>query len=143
MGIFLDTSFYLGLIHKKDENHERSKKLLLELESGMYGRIYTSNFIMSEAATVTLIRTRNNFYAIHKIRELFIGDSQIGTILRLDEHDEKESWDLFEKMNASKKENADFVSFVDCTNIICTKRFQIEYILAFDKHFDGWIKRIS
>lgn len=143
MGIFLDTGFYLGLIHKMDENHKRSELLLHELKSGIYGRIYTSNFIMTEAATLTLIRTRNNFHAIHRMRELFIGDTQIATLIRLDEHDEKESWDLFEKINVKKRNNSEFISFVDCTNLICAKRYQIDQILAFDCHFDGWIQRIS
>jgi predicted nucleic acid-binding protein len=43
MAIFLDTGFYLGLIHKKDENYDTAQEWLKKIQSGVYGQIYTSN----------------------------------------------------------------------------------------------------
>lgn len=146
MAIFLDTGFYLGLIHSKDSNYKRAQELLIELQTGQFGQIYSSRLIMAETATLVAVRTHQNQKALKKARELFIGDLQIATILPLTEITEKETWDIFVKAN-SLKESArmkkKILSFVDCSNITLCREHGIEKIAAFDGDFKGWLEIIS
>jgi uncharacterized protein len=142
MAIFLDSGFFLGIIHKADKNHEQANEWLQKIRSGMYGQIYSSNFVMAESATIVASRTRGNARAIEKTRELFTGELQIATIIRATDDDEKNAWDLFLKLTQTDdiiiKEG--IVSFVDCTNIILCKAHEIEFIASFDGHFKPWLK---
>lgn len=140
MAIFLDTSFYLGLLDPKDEYYLRSLEILKDLKKGIYGIIYTSNLIMAESATFVAIRTNKNLKALKTMEDFFIGSEQIASILRVNEKIENDSWEIFHKINADKKNKV--ISFVDCTNIIICKNYSIENILSFDNHFDGWVSRI-
>jgi len=139
MGIFLDTGFYIGLIDPTDSHYKRSIELLIDLKSGKYGQIFTSNFIMAESATIVASTTKNNSIAINEIKKIFTGDERIAIILRANEELEKESWELFQKLN--KKENK-VISYVDCTNILFCQKYLLNFILSFDAHYDGWVNRI-
>lgn len=140
MAIFLDTGFYLGLLHPKDEYHSTSLKILEELKTGKYGALYTSNLIMSESATLTAVRTKKNPQALKTIEEFFIGSAKIAAIIRVNEDIEKKAWEIFHKVNEDRKNKV--ISFIDCTNIAICKHYSIEYILSFDNHFNGWLSRI-
>jgi len=140
MAIFLDTGFYLGLVHPKDDNYDKSQQLLKTLKTGIYGQLYTSNFIMAESATLVATRTGKNIQAMQNIQELFFGSGQIAIILRLNDVVERDAWDIFQKINNKKSD--DVVSYVDCTNIALCCYYSIENILSYDSHFDGWITRI-
>ena len=141
MAIFLDTGFFLGLIHSKDKNFNRAQELLIEIQTGKFGQIYSSRLIMAETATLVAVRTHKNPKALKKAKSLFIGDLQIATILPLTEIVEKKTWDIFIKANSygnpSKKK---ILSFVDCSNISICKEHGIENIIAFDGDFDGWLR---
>lgn len=153
MAIFLDSGFFMGLIHKKDKNYQRANEILLEMKDGLYGQVYTSNFIMSESATLVAVRTNQNPLALEKIKEYFIGDLQIGKKLLSDSNIEKLSWDLFIKLNShltkkNKKKKGEsekkrkMFSFVDCSNIIFCQERNIANIAAFDGHFKGFVNLI-
>ena len=144
MGIFLDTGFYLGLIHKKDQHYARSQQILIDIRSGIYGQLYTSPFIMAEAASLVAIRTHKNPSALQKIQELFTGDLTFATSLKITELILTKTWKFFIDMNVSEKskDKRKFLSFVDCSNIIFCQEHQIENILAFDGDFYGWLNVI-
>lgn len=140
MGVFLDTGFFIGLIDPSDKHYDRSIELLAILKDGVHGEIYTSTLVMVETSTLVAVRTRNNTEAIHKARELLVGDKKIAVLLQPSEHITMKTWDLFIQINKDPKRQA--VSFVDCSNIaICDYR-GIEKIVSFDAHFDGWLTRI-
>ncbi len=144
MAIFLDTGFYLGLIHSKDKNFIRAQELLIEIQTGKLGQIYSSSLIMAETATIVAVRTHKNPKSLEKTRDLFIGDLQIATLLPLTETTEKKTWDIFIKANSiaeSKKKK--ILSFVDSSNIVLCKEHGIKNILAFDGDFRGWLEVIS
>ncbi|WP_457557936.1 type II toxin-antitoxin system VapC family toxin [Candidatus Harpocratesius sp.] len=144
MAIFLDTGFYLGLIHSKDPNFKRAQELLIEIQKGKLGQIYSSMLIMAETATLVAVRTHKNPRAMEKIRSLFTGDLQIATIQPITETIEKKTWDIFLKANSgedsSKKK---ILSYIDSSNIALCKEHGIKYILAFDGDFKGWLEVIS
>lgn len=140
MAIFLDTGFYLGLVHPKDENYTKSQQLLDTLKTGIYGQLFTSNLIMAESATLVAVRTRKNFQAMRNIRELFVGSGKIAIILRLKEDTEKEAWEIFHKINENRSSKV--LSYVDCTNIALCHYYSIGNILSYEGHFEGWITNI-
>jgi predicted nucleic acid-binding protein len=142
MAIFLDSGFYLGLIHKQDKHHERARGWLQKITSGFYGQVYTSNFVMGEAATIVASRTKGNPLALERTMQLFTGNLQIATVIRVSEDDEKNAWDLFLKLSKTKDLVSDegIVSFVDCTCIILYQDHGIECIASFDGHFKPWLK---
>ncbi|MHA1673690.1 MAG: type II toxin-antitoxin system VapC family toxin [Promethearchaeota archaeon] len=141
MAIFLDTGFYLGLIHSKDPNFNRAQELLKEIQTGKLGQIYSSQLIMAETATIVAVRTHKNPKALERARDFFIGELQIATILSLTESTEKKAWEIFIKANSEKKSSkrSKILSFVDCSNIILCKEHGINNILTFDGDFYGWL----
>ncbi|MHA1672466.1 MAG: type II toxin-antitoxin system VapC family toxin [Promethearchaeota archaeon] len=140
MAIFLDSGFYLGLINPKDQFYLRSIELLHDLQSGKFGRIYTSIYVMGETATLVGVRTHNNSIILEGIYNYFSGETQIGLLFRSSKEIEDEAWKLFLKINNDSKKKT--VSFVDCSNIIFCRERNIEHILSFDSYFDSWISRI-
>ncbi len=142
MAIFLDSGFYLGLIHGEDKHHGRAREWLQRLKSGFFGQMYTSNFVMAETATIVASRTKGNPLALEKTRQLFAGALQIATIIRANEQDEENAWNLFLKISKSKDilTIGGIVSFVDCTSIVLCQSRDIEFIATFDGHFKPWLK---
>jgi len=144
VAIFLDTGFYLGLIHSKDHNFNRAQELLIEIQTGKFGQIYSSMMIMAETATIVAVRTQKNPKSLKKARDLFIGDLQIATLLPLTETTERKTWDIFIKANSTKESSKKkILSFIDSSNIVLCKEHGIKDILAFDGDFKGWLEVIS
>jgi predicted nucleic acid-binding protein len=141
MATFLDSGFYLGLVHPKDKNRERSLALLADLEGGQFGLLYTSNYIMAEAATLAAVRSRNDPRVIALIRSYFTGDLQVATLLQSSPVDDESTWNLFEKVNETQSLDQS-MSFADCSSIVLCQQHQIESIIAFDGHFQGWLQQI-
>lgn len=139
--IFLDTSFFIGLVNPNDKFYERSNELLKSIQNGLFGDPFTSNYVMAETATLIAIRSHNNPVAIDSIRSLFIGDNIIATMIRIDEVLEQKAWDLFQKVNKSQMGQP--ISYVDCTNVIISQHLHIGSIISFDAHFEGWLKQIT
>jgi predicted nucleic acid-binding protein len=74
--------------------------------------------------------------------QLFTGNLQIATVIRVSEDEEKNAWDLFLKLSKAKDLVSDegIASFVDCTCIVLCQEHGIEYIASFDGHFKPWLK---
>lgn len=139
--IFLDSSFYIALVNANDGHYDRSADLLNEIKVGSYGSPYTSNYIMAESAIVAAVRTNKNQEAIEGIRSFFMGENVIATMLRSNEELENNSWDLFCKVNVSKRDQP--MSYVDCTNVVFAQHYHIGMIISFDAHFEGWLKQVT
>nr|MDO8118676.1 PIN domain-containing protein [Candidatus Sigynarchaeota archaeon] len=140
MGILLDTGFYLGLIHPKDEHRQDCLRLLDVIKDGTYGAVYTSNYIMTETATLCAVRSDRNPKVLEQCKEYFTGALKIAIIIySRDVHDE-EAWTLFLTMNKDRSLKKP-ISFVDCNSIVIAKQFHIEHIVSFDPHFDAWLTR--
>jgi predicted nucleic acid-binding protein len=142
MGAFLDTGFYLGLSHPKDRYAEISGKMLNELATGNYGVLYTSYFIVNEVTTLAAIRSNNNVKVLNHLEKLLWGNEKIASILPFDNIFEFETWQLFKKVNTIDLKGKKPMSFTDISSIILCNHHQIEYIVSFDSHFDGFLQRI-
>ncbi len=142
IGVFLDTGFFVGICHKKDKNYEKSKKILNKLTKGELGLLYTSSFIISEATTLTAIRSRNNIKILNHLGTLIWGKEKLATILIFDSELERQTWDLFKKVNTIDLKDKRTMSFVDISSVILSRHHQIDKIVSFDPHFDRFLQRI-
>lgn len=143
MSIFLDTGFFTALCHPKDEHHERSIAIMRKLATGNYGLIYTSSFVISETATLLLIRTENNHQLLEEFFQLMFGSKQFCKILHSTPEIDKQIYQQFQKFNQNLRKKSHFKSFVDVSNIVFCQNNKIENIVAFDSHFEGHLTLIE
>ena len=143
MAILLDTGFYLGLVHPKDENAQRSGELLSELSQGVHGLLYTSNLIITETTTLTAARTLANLVVLQALEKMIWGEDKLAEVLFVTPEIETEAWILFQKVNAKIKTKRKLMSFTDVTTVILAQRHQIDLVVSFDDHFDRFMTRIS
>jgi len=142
MGIFLDTGFFMGLCHPADEFHTNSKKVLLEMSTGKFGLIYTSPFVITEAATLILVRTNNNQELLKKFHSNLYGPKRFVRVLPWTVQIEELTWNLFQEVNPKVKLRKNWLSFVDASNIVYCRHNQIQNIASYDSHFDAFLTRI-
>ena len=114
--IFLDSSFFKGLIDPKDDFYQKASKIWLKLRKESKNLV-TSNFIVDE--TLTLLRSRCNLETAIKFRDLLAENSQIIKIVRVTVADEGMAWQWFIK-DWSK------LSFTDCVSFALMKRLGIK-----------------
>jgi uncharacterized protein len=128
-------------VNKRDEDHERAVSLLREVAEGKYGMAYTSDYVLDEALTVALVRTRRPETAVNA-GVLILGSKEkrlpaIARMVRVDEGTLQESWKSFMSGKTHK------LSFTDHTCVSLARSFTGGMIMSFDEHFDGLLTRIS
>lgn len=134
MTIFIDTGVFVGLRNADDELHTRSKELMKKTLKAEFGRAYTSDYVIDEAITTALARTRRHALAID-IGKYIIESPRI-TKLWTTENIFKNAW---QKIQTIKDKP---LSFTDCVTLAQTETNNIKQILSFDSGFDGLINRI-
>ena len=142
MGIFLDTGFFLSIIHPDDINNARGVEILDDLYTGKYGLLYTSELIIGETISLAWIRTKGNMNLVNDLEALILGDDQLAKILYLDEKILQMTCTEFNKFNCKVKTKHDFLSFTDVSSILLCRNYDIEQIISFDPHFDAFLTRI-
>ena len=142
MAIFLDTGFFLALVHEKDPHHALAVTWLDRVRSGEWGHPYTSTLVMAEAATLVTSRTRGNPVAIERMMQLFSGECRLAQLIRLTRDEEEKSWRLLMKIASSGETvtKKGVVSYVDCTIIVACQERNIERVASFDEHFVPWLQ---
>jgi len=132
MAILIDTSFFIAYSNIRDKNHKRSRELARDMFSGKYGHIIVTDHIFDETITTCLHRI-SRISEVEKLGNYILG-SEIELIQITDELF-RDAWLLFKKYH---------YSFTDCTSAVFSKKYKIEYIAAFDRHFDSfkWLNRI-
>ena len=133
MGVFIDTGVFVATRNIRDVNHSRAIELLREAVNGKWGTMYTSNFIFDEAVTLALVRTKRVDIALDIGN--FILSAPI-VFLHVNEEAFNIAWTIF-KRYAERG-----LSFTDSTSIALMRIHRIEYIMSFDKHFDGIVSRL-
>ena len=123
MAIFLDTGFFFFFVDPNDTNNNRCVELLPTIQSGIYGQIFTSTYVISETLILTALRTKNNSIILKKVINFLKGEDKIAIIYQSSEINEQKSIDLFLKVNADSSYKP--YSFVDCSNIIFCKEHLI------------------
>ncbi|MCD6114521.1 MAG: type II toxin-antitoxin system VapC family toxin [Thermoprotei archaeon] len=135
MSIFIDTGVFVAARNRSDINHERAVELLRKALKGEYGRLYTSDYVFDEAVTVALVRTGSPRIALDIGN--FILSSRKLKIIHVNKTIFKEAWNIFTKYSQKG------LSFTDATSIAVMKLYRINYVMSFDKHFNGIVPRIG
>lgn len=134
MAVFIDTSIFVAARNRRDVNHARAVELLREAFRGRYGTVYSSDYVFDEAVTVALVRTKKPELALDLGN--FILSSKKLRILYVTRETFKESWRIFQKYAERG------LSFTDAITLALMEKHRVEYIMSFDKHFDGLVPRI-
>ncbi len=96
--------------------------------------LYTSDYVFDESVTLALVRTKRYEIAID-IGKFILSSGRL-KILFVDRIVFSDAWRIFVKYSSRR------LSFTDATSIALIKRYNIDYIMSFDKHFDGIVNRI-
>jgi len=115
-------------------NHKRAVNLLRAALKGDYGAVYTSDYVFDEAVTVALVRTGKPDIAIDIGN--FILSSKRLRIIHVNKTIFEEAWNVFIRYSEKK------LSFTDATSIAIMRMYNINYIMSFDRHFDGIVSRV-
>jgi predicted nucleic acid-binding protein len=99
-----------------------------------YGRIYTSDYIIDEAVTTALVRTRRHDLTVDVGK--YIIESPRITKLWTNREIFESAWQKFKALKDKP------LSFTDCTTLAHIQKNQIKKILSFDSGFDGLVQRI-
>jgi predicted nucleic acid-binding protein len=134
MAVFIDTGIFVALHNADDEFHQRSQELMKNALKNGFGRIFTSDYIIDEAITTALMRTKK--HSIAKDLGSFIIESPRITKLWIEEASFQKAWKTF----CTFKDKP--LNFTDCTSIALIESTGIKQIMSFDSGFDGLIPRI-
>jgi len=121
MTVFVDTSYYIATLVKRDQWSERAKAAALADV-----RPVTSSLVVSE--TAALLQARGHISAAIA----FLQDARTSQSIQLVQVDaalQSEAWDLFYRW-AGRGANP-----VDCTSFAIMRRFGIRMAFTFDHHF--------
>ncbi|HKZ94778.1 MAG TPA: PIN domain-containing protein [Candidatus Bathyarchaeia archaeon] len=134
MAVFVDTGVFVALRNADDELHARSKDLMSRALKGDFGRIYTSDYVIDEAVTTALVRTRRHDLAVDVGR--YIIDSPRITKLWTTKDIFDVAWDKFKTFKDHP------LSFSDCISLAHVKKNGIKQMMSFDSGFDGLAERL-
>ena len=134
LAVFIDTGVFVALRNADDELHMRSKQLIKKALKGEFGRVYTSDYVIDEAVTTALVRTRRHDLAVD-IGKYIIESPRI-TKLWTAEDTFDVSWQKFKAFKDHP------LSFTDCASLALMEKNHINQIMSFDSGFDGLIQRV-
>ena len=134
MAVFIDTGVFVALRNADDELHIRSKQLIKKALKGEFGRVYTSDYVIDEAVTTALVRTRRHNLAVD-IGKYIIESPRITKLWTA-----KDTFDVsWQKFKAFKDKP---LSFTDCASLALMEKNHIKQIMSFDSGFDRLIQRV-
>lgn len=134
MAVFIDTGVFVALRNADDELHTRSRELMKRALKGEYGRTCTSDYVIDEAITTALVRTRRHDLAVD-IGRYIIESPRITKLWTT-----KEAFDLaWEKFKAFADKP---LSFSDCVSLALMEKNRVNQMMSFDSGFEGLIQRI-
>jgi predicted nucleic acid-binding protein len=132
--VFIYTGVFVALRNADDEFHIRSKELMRKALKGDFGRIFTSDYVIDEAVTTALVRTRRHDLAVDvgnyiiespRIFKLWTTKDIFGL-----------AWERFKTFKDRP------ISFSDCVSLTHIEKNGIKQIISFDSGFDGLIQRL-
>jgi len=134
MAVFVDTCIFVAVRNKRDKNHRRAAELMRGALRAEFGVVRTSDYVLDEAVTTALARTRNHQIAVNTGK--YILDSPRIERLPISQEDFTLAWRKFQTVRDK------FLSFTDCTSLALMERHGIERIMSFDSNFDGLAERL-
>jgi len=124
--VFLDTSFIISLINKKDRNHKRAREVMNNINSNNYGNICISDYVFSECANV-ILKILNNLKTTEEICTKLKKD----VVFFMNQDLFEETWNIFIKQKNNR------LGFIDCSILAVMEKNSIKYLATFDKDFEN------
>lgn len=134
MAAFVDTGVFVALRNADDEHHERSVTLMKRALKGEFGRVCTSDYVIGEAVTTALVRTKRHDFAVDVGR--YIIESPRIMKLWVTKEAFDAAWKTFKRLKDRP------MSFTDCVSLAIMKENSIRQIMSFDSGFDGLVQRV-
>ena len=125
--IFIDTNFIVAILREIEENHELAVKTCETLLNNYECCI--SNSIITEVVTIIMMRTKN----LNLTRNAYYFMIDNFTILNeydVDKYNDK-VFKVFEKYNTNRFN----LGFVDCSIVVISGYYDMDYVVSFDKNF--------
>lgn len=122
--IFVDSDVFVSVLRKDDSNHQKVKKIYLQLEK-LSVSFVTSNYVFAEVITVISQKIGHRI-AIEFINNMRSSNSMYNFIQVTPEIEEI-ALEIF------KKQTSKNVSFVDCANMAVMKHDNLDAIFSFDE----------
>lgn len=121
--VFVDTSAFYALMDRSDSNYEQAADLWASLlEKDLC--LCTGNYIIIE--TLALLQSRLGFEAAN----LWYRDVlSLAEILWFDVSMHNLAYELWLSLGRRK------LSFVDCVSFVAMRRYKVEKVFSFDRHF--------
>ena len=125
--ILVDTSFIVSLFRKNDENHDTAKENANIMEEN---KCYITNYVLNEVITIISMKTKD--IELTKKAYYFMIDN----FNLINEYEtpnfNAQVMNLLEKYN----KNTFHLSFIDCSLILLSNEYRLDYLLTFDKWFN-------
>ena len=133
MSVLLDTDFLVAYWNPEETQHESADALYDELRQGRRGRLFVTDYVVGEAATLAMRRARSDEVARSFLRFL-LGlppATQTFSLLHIGP-------DLFHSAaQRFLRQGSRGLSFTDCTSLEALSEFAIDAIATFDAGFRG------
>ena len=125
--IFVDTGALVAKYLKRDQYYDEARPIWERIERERV-RLYTSNFVIDELATL-LARGSSYSFAAKKVDSLY--ESRAFEILRPAEEDERLALKFFAKYADQE------ISFTDCVSFALMQSHRLTRVFCFDRDFDA------
>jgi len=133
MSVFVDTGVFVAFENTSDSHHEAARDLVKAAAARRFGDVFTSDYVLDEAVTLALARTRRVDAAV-SVGNLILGTGPLGRFAGLAYVSPRvflRSWSRFGRL-ASRG-----LSFTDCTSLEIVRTMGINEVMSFDRDFDG------
>jgi len=124
--IFIDTSAWYASEVEDDKNHDNARRFSIELRSGKYGILVTTDYVLDES--ITLLRMRKGLDVALKFADKISGSRSV-KIIWIDEPIFNTSIEILSKSKERRW------SFTDCASFAVMQQLGIRTAFAFDENF--------
>ena len=125
MKIFVDTSAFLSILDRDDDNHEQASAIWLELLGQENTVLYCNNYVLLECTALIQRRLGLSF-----VKSFQANAVPVLTVKWVDETLHEAG--MLAVLTANRRE----LSLVDCVSFATMRELSIEHYFAFDQHFD-------
>jgi len=136
MSAILDSNFLFALRSERDKNFQRAYEINSKIEQEKK-KCMTSLFVANEVFNLSIFRTRGNVSNLEKYVSLFFGNDNFFKIYHFSEQELILISDILRKYLTPKR----LLSFTDASLIYLYQKFNADYIVSFDRHFDHILNR--
>lgn len=138
MSVFVDTGLFYALQNERAQNHDEADEALTTMNSGRYGRLYTSEYVYDEA--VTLVRSHRGYREAKVVGDRILGVGEFPAVFDLLTVT-RENFEL--ALDAFDRYRDHPLSFTDATTVALMDEHAIDHLLSFDDDFDGVVDRLE